>query len=518
MSDYTPSDQIIPLDASLTYLKGRVAELEALVISERKNREALRISEEKYRLITEQSDDIVFEWEFSDNIIHFSEKYVRIFGTCSEEYNMLSNPTLRDKIHLEDLNQFDLWIEETYQSAGVTKKQFRIRTLLGKYIWVEAFSTGICDNMGVPIKAVGTFSDIDQQKNAWTVLELKSQLDPLTHLYNKIESRVKIEQFLAKKYKELAVLFIVDIDNFKAINDNLGHQFGDSVLQDVSAKVQRIFRRSDIIGRLGGDEIVIFMRECQDEQSAHTKATLLSRTLRATYYGSDSTYHISGSIGISFFPEHGTSFEELYRCADIALYESKAKGKDCYTIYHDHMTSHLHDHLTPVELTEGFLATYFKNDTIFNAFQMLYQTNDFMLTVTKVMEMIGNQFQTDRVYLFEFSSDRRFVSNTYEWCAQGVSSHKDMFQNLPIEKFQACLILYSDEGILCCNDITLLHTYAVPSYQTAQAFLHCAMSTGGRMNGFLGVDSLSKRVWRGDEIATLGYLARIFSVFKRCFQ
>ncbi|WP_317911405.1 GGDEF domain-containing protein, partial [Clostridioides difficile] len=125
------------------------------------------------------------------------------------------------------------------------------------------------------------------------------------------------------------------IDNFKSVNDNLGHVFGDKVLFEVSKHLKPIFRKDDIVGRIGGDEFIVFLKNIQSFENAKKKAEKICDIFRNSYTKNKKTYKISGTVGISFVPEHGTVFEELYKKADIALYYAKSKGKDKYALYND---------------------------------------------------------------------------------------------------------------------------------------------------------------------------------------
>ena len=498
-------------------LQDKIAELEQKVTSERASREALRISEERYKLIMEQSEDIMFEWDFTADYITFSDKFQKIFGRSPNRMHFSNNPAVRASIHPDDLPMFEHWIQSTYQYHSPTQSEFRLANADGVFIWIQARSIPILDDQNVPIKCVGVFTNIDKQKRELAVLVAKSQFDPLTGLLNKEEIQKRVEQALSSKLPYFA-FFIVDIDNFKGVNDNLGHQFGDTVLREISHKITSLFGENDCVGRLGGDEIAILMRNAPDENAIYRKAEQLLIAIRNTYYGASAKYVVSGSIGIALYPEHGTTYEALYHNADVALYESKRQGKDCFTVYHPDMAlmSFSKNLRTPVEFSERFMTTYFEGDFTYNVFELLYETKDIKTSMQKILELTGRQFFVDRVYVFEHNLEAGTTTNTYEWCAPGVSSEIDMLQDLPLDSMSFYLARYSKEGILICNDIAEMddYSYNVLAPQGIQAFLHCAFYDERAMTGFIGFDiCTTARQWRGEEIATLGYLARILSVF-----
>ncbi len=185
--------------------------------------------------------------------------------------------------------------------------------------------------------------NIDAEKNREILLIEKAQRDSLTGLYNKKSTEDLIERsFRADMETESRhALFLFDIDNFKAINDNLGHGFGDFVLTEFAAELRRQFRDTDILGRIGGDEFVVLMKNCGDNERVKKKLTQVCEELGREYYGEKKEYRVSASIGAAIFPEDGTHYAELYEKADKALYFSKAHGKNTFDIYDEKTGSDL---------------------------------------------------------------------------------------------------------------------------------------------------------------------------------
>lgn len=177
---------------------------------------------------------------------------------------------------------------------------------------------------------------IEDQLDNIKRIEEKSQIDFLTKVYNR-ESFIKKVNFEMERIKNSKVLYafiIVDIDNFKNINDYLGHRIGDKVLQDIGQELQRSFRKEDIIGRLGGDEFVIFLKNIANVTSFEKRIKLLNKKLYREYEKDDVKIGISGSIGVVIENEY-LPFNELYERADNALYRVKHSGRNGYNIYRE---------------------------------------------------------------------------------------------------------------------------------------------------------------------------------------
>lgn len=175
--------------------------------------------------------------------------------------------------------------------------------------------------------------NIDREKRHELLMEEKMQRDSLSGLYNKAAAQKLTHKLLLENPNQSYAFFIIDIDNFKNVNDTCGHAVGDHVITDFAKKIQQQFREQDIVGRIGGDEFAVFV-PVPDRDWAEAKAGMLSRTLYYEFSDNQKSCHISASIGVAISPEAGTSFETLYQNADTALYQTKEKGKNGYTLYH----------------------------------------------------------------------------------------------------------------------------------------------------------------------------------------
>lgn len=181
--------------------------------------------------------------------------------------------------------------------------------------------------------------DINEQKLKENELKSRAETDNLTALYNRNAMQDLINLTLSYNDEKYHALMILDIDNFKEINDTYGHIFGDKVLVEISTKIRNICGENSILGRLGGDEFIIFMRDVTNPIIAEEKAKVLCDELRIVYSLNEKTVQISASIELAFAPEHGLTFSELYDRADIAMYCVKKRGKNQWAKYQDQMSN-----------------------------------------------------------------------------------------------------------------------------------------------------------------------------------
>lgn len=179
---------------------------------------------------------------------------------------------------------------------------------------------------------VGTMVDVTAEKQNEFMLRDWIGKDPLTKTYNRMAASEKVEEILKRETGSTCAFLIMDLDNFKGVNDSLGHLIGDKVLVDVATIIQHHVRSKDIVCRLGGDEFVVFLVDIP-ESVIEKNVTALLKRLNLTYGDGNKKESISASVGIAIAPREGVDFQTLYEKADQALYEVKHSGKNGYRIY-----------------------------------------------------------------------------------------------------------------------------------------------------------------------------------------
>lgn len=159
-----------------------------------------------------------------------------------------------------------------------------------------------------------------------------TQRDALTGLYNKDTTQRLIQNIVQEETGQHAFI-ILDIDYFKSVNDNFGHIVGDKVLQTFGRFLQSQFREYDVVGRIGGDEFVILMCNLANTDVVEIKIQNLLKLVGSMRVEEMGEQKMTISVGIAFAPQHGSSFMDLYRNADHALYQTKRAGKNGYSLY-----------------------------------------------------------------------------------------------------------------------------------------------------------------------------------------
>jgi diguanylate cyclase (GGDEF)-like protein len=290
----------------------------------------LKESDERYRILLEQTDEVVFDWSVEEERFLFYSRernWVRMFGTTLPEDADLTSANLHH-MHPDDKVRFSSTIHSLVNEKNRgTRIEVRLTKIDEKgehYIWTRFLLTSMFDEEGNVVRIAGRIQDIHDDKMESMRLIGLSQTDQLTGLMNRRGFEASVDRILdfADPNAHTHVLIMLDIDDFKVINDTNGHLHGDAMLKMVSNHLRKIFRNTDLLGRLGGDEFAMFLVNFSDLSRLEEKLRLLMHNL-----------HEDGlpvSMGIAVYPQDGNIFTELYQNADQALYSVKHRGKDGY--------------------------------------------------------------------------------------------------------------------------------------------------------------------------------------------
>lgn len=232
-------------------------------------------------------------------------------------------------IHPFDIDEFKSILEKACLGK-VVSSSIRLRLSPDDFTWTQIDAKPIFNDDGDPVEIIGILRDVEDS----VALKERATSDPLTGVLNKAAFRDSVELTIKNSHPELTHSFLfLDIDDFKYVNDNLGHSFGDFLLKLFSQRLKHKLREYDLVGRIGGDEFAILMKGVSDKEILKTKAESLLENIRREYRNDEASHTIKASVGIARFPEDGQTYDELYNNADIALYDSKKRGKNVVTIY-----------------------------------------------------------------------------------------------------------------------------------------------------------------------------------------
>jgi diguanylate cyclase (GGDEF)-like protein len=216
--------------------------------------------------------------------------------------------------------------------APEAHEELRMKNPRGVVRWKRIEIYAVLDSEGHSRQVVGKITDIHRQKQSLQRLRRKADSDPLTGLLNRGAMELYTKAFLQGEGKEdIHAFLILDFDNFKQVNDTLGHSEGDRMLIAFAHAVSRLFRAGDLIARLGGDEYTMFMKDIDSDQNALEKADQVRGAM--TSISASFGVPVTVSVGIAIYKRDGSTFDALYKAADSALYRVKKSGKNACALF-----------------------------------------------------------------------------------------------------------------------------------------------------------------------------------------
>ncbi|MDD2781099.1 bifunctional diguanylate cyclase/phosphodiesterase [Sulfuricurvum sp.] len=294
----------------------------------------------------------------------------KVFGF--ERDNFLSDHTLwQQQIYIDDRNLVQMFFE-TLLPGQSQEIRFRILHHEGEIRWL---SSRIYHHPSLHL-FIGITSDITAPKAQSEKIAFLAYHDPLTHLPNRAKLKLQLESRFEHSSTSPFALMFLDLDNFKNINDTMGHKIGDSILIEVSNRLRESVGKYDFCARFGGDEFVILLEDA-DTLSVDAMAQRLIQTFKKAFRVNEMDFYLSSSIGIVLYPYDASDVEDLIKHADTAMYEAKNKGKNQFVYYHTSMQRALHDYLHIEALIRDGLSQ--------NLFELYFQP----LIDTKTLQLEG---------------------------------------------------------------------------------------------------------------------------------
>lgn len=296
--------------------------------------EELQESKEQSQLILDAIKDSIMDWHIKDDKVYFSDKWEAAIGYTKDQ--ITDQRFIYGLIHEEDQEkikaQFSL---ENPNTSSEFTIQVRMYCKSGALKWFLVRGVVKKDPAGSPIRVICSFTDIDDIKQMENQMRFSAYHDALTKFPNRRALEHDFDKLLSQETRHIALLHI-DIDNFKRINDTMGHVFGDKYIFEVGLRLKSMLIKEASIYRLGGDEFIIIVSNTTGEALV-AFANRLSQRLNETVHVAYSNFSNSISIGIALFPEDGSSMEMLLTKADLAMYKAKELGRGQVTYFENQM-------------------------------------------------------------------------------------------------------------------------------------------------------------------------------------
>lgn len=456
----------------------------------------------------------------TDEIVYYDEKWAEIFTSAIQVEHFSQVLLNRAFVHpndrplLVDMIAFLSRPHKEYRDSKYDMVlEHRIKDPSGNYQWYHIRQI-VYFKGNRPYRVVAAVRNTDAELHRQEELQRQAECDPMTGLYNKGQVRKLIDETLRFPDTENALL-VLDMDGFKQVNDQLGHLAGDAVISDMALSLQTVFRKTDIMGRIGGDEFVVLLRDTVgDRYFIVERCNELRKLLRRSFPLGNRVLHVTGSIGIAQAPKDGNTYETLFACADVALYKAKESGRDTQVFYEPSLKD------CSTEKNENRAERLQKKELLEHPaeyiFRMLYETKDAQLTVKLLLELFAKYFHVHRVFIYRMFDENYWSQCIFEWRAVGIissdESHTEQVMQVIYKNYG-----YNEYGYFSeCNDAMELEPEVrdMMLKQQVRSFIHCGIMDGKRFMGCVGFDdAYQARIWTRKEHEVLKAFADIMGSF-----
>ncbi|MGH3127589.1 MAG: PAS domain S-box protein, partial [Gaiellaceae bacterium] len=310
----------------------------ALDITERKRADdAVRLAETRYRTLVEHLPLAVYidRIDESSSNLYTSPQIEPMLGYSVAEWT--ADPALFvECLHADDRERVLAAHERTHTTGEPLHLEYRLHARDGHVVWVHDEARIIGDPQSGDPVLQGYLLDITARREAEEQLRHQAFHDPLTGLANRALFTDRVQHALVVRSEDAAVLFL-DIDDFKAVNDGLGHLAGDALLRAVGVRLRASLSQTHTVARMGGDEFAILVEGTSAADAALDAAERITTAIQAPFDVDGREVFVTASVGIAV----GGDADELLRCSDVAMYGAKASGKAQYVVYAPRMEEHL---------------------------------------------------------------------------------------------------------------------------------------------------------------------------------
>ena len=294
---------------------------------------ALHENVEKLRLAVDAADLYYWEWDLTADKLTWGRDPGGLIGRPDERSHLY--PDFREMVHPQDRERYLAAGRSALASGEPYAAEFRVVTRDGEVRWVSAHGSVLRQADGTPVKMIGASQDVTERKRQEEEVRFLAYHDTLTGLPNRrlLDDRMRQAVYLAQRRDSKVAALLIDLDDFKQVNDALGHRAGDAILREVAQRLSGCMRKADTLARHGGDEFVALLPDMRRESDCQFVAEKALRALEPEFRVDGRAFRISASIGISVYPADARDGETLLRNADVAMYHAKQLGGNQYRFY-----------------------------------------------------------------------------------------------------------------------------------------------------------------------------------------
>lgn len=463
-----------------------------------------QLEAKKYEIVADISEEIPFEYEMLTDTLTYAKKYETIFGRKSVYRHPVQQFADRHYISDDTMEHFSGSFEAARRGETIYNTEYKLKNIKGEYEWYYSTFSLIQDESGNPLRAVGVIRNIHRMKKEQESLLARAQTDSMTGLLNK----ATIEAYIGEQLKDVQtgtqdVLMVVDIDDFKDVNDLFGHLTGDEVIVDIAKALMRFTFSDGVVGRIGGDEFIVYMKNVLDTTFACEKAQKVAHSVLEKYPGGNGKPKVTLSIGIAT-TDIAIPYGMLMEKADAAVYQAKLNGKNGYVLYEESLERGTYHNERKKNNCK------FNSVIIGNVIDLLCENVHVETGIRQVLQYVGDCLGLHKITIWTYEENHSFVSKSIEWLAAnypGMECSEGSQNSIAWEEIDTLTITGTFH---CANkDSVKLSNFSKGPFAEADEFIQSKFEYDGKVIGYIGYFNYSdEERWTIETIETIHMITK----------
>ncbi|MGN0439056.1 MAG: diguanylate cyclase domain-containing protein [Lachnospiraceae bacterium] len=465
-----------------------------------------QLEAQKYEIIADISEEIPFEYEVRTDILTYAKKYENIFGRKSIYRHPQQSFVENNFVSKDTMDSFLGIFEAAKNGEPVHNTEYKLMNIKGEYEWHYSTFSLIKDENGNPFRAIGVVRNIHYMKKEQEALRAKAQTDSMTGLLNK----ATVEAYINEHMKEVQsgtkdVLMVVDIDDFKDVNDSYGHLLGDEVIMEIAKSLMRFTFNDGVVGRIGGDEFIVYMKNVLDPTFACEKAEKVAKSVLSKYPGGNGKPKVTLSIGIAT-TDIAVPYKALMEKADAAVYQAKINGKARYVLYDESLERGDYHN-------DRKNGNNFNSLVISNALDILCENINVSACINQALQYVGTALDIHKIVIWEYSKDCNFLEKSMEWKSSAYDGIDGNFCSNNAVAWEEVDSLTINGTFHSSNVGSIkLSNFSKGPFSDAEEFIQSKFKREDITIGFIGYISYAKDDrWSMEKIETLNVFTKILT-------
>ncbi len=488
----------------------------------KKIEEDLKVKVEQHNLLKDIYDEHIMEYDAVADMFKIP-KEIMIRKGYPDTAESITGDDFLAMLH-EDDAKYALDMKHAKANletdSGIFECRLNLRPIQKEpeYEWFRIFYKKVFGADEKLIGILGRMVNIQKDKDITNQMEQRIRMDALTMVLSKETVEKEIREFFEMSPEGTHAVLMIDVDNFKSVNDTFGHMYGDEVLKSVAKSINHRFRDTDLVGRIGGDEFVVCMKNVKLEAAKNAGAdicTAVQRVLRAK----EKDVEVTCSVGVSMYPESGKDYESLFHKAEYAMYTAKHEGKNRVSYIEQWGPEMDADHLKYHTQRENDLERIIQTDREFlrMCVELLADCKNLQAGMTLLLERVAERYGLSAVSVYRYEDERTRLIRSNHWTTDPENALKP-YGIVPVTEVKRFLARFDENGRFTVADVNNTEHLSereveIFNENKVASFVYAEYDQAASGQGCIMFQCQKPRVWSEGEKHFFTEFTKIFAVF-----